>query len=112
MQLSRVAAVGLVIGEGLILSTAAIDVAASAPMFAAGVALWAAALALVSATTIMPALVRGAGGVASVLFIVVALQIFSGHALTALSTPLPFFAYPFLAATLLGWAWVHYRETA
>jgi hypothetical protein len=23
---------------------------------------------------------------------------------------LPFFAYPFLAATLVGWAWVHYRE--
>jgi len=23
---------------------------------------------------------------------------------------LPFFAYPFLAASLLGWAWVQYRS--
>ena len=23
--------------------------------------------------------------------------------------PLPFFAYPFFAATLVGWAWVHYK---
>lgn len=29
-----------------------------------------------------------------------------------LSEPLPFFAYPFLAATLLGWACVHYRGAA
>jgi hypothetical protein len=25
---------------------------------------------------------------------------------------LPFFAYPFLAATLFGWAWMHYRGVA
>jgi len=33
-----------------------------------------------------------------------AVQIFSGRALTPLSHPLPFFAYPFLAATLFGLA--------
>ena len=38
--------------------------------------------------------------------------IFLGRPLTALSQPLPFFAYPFLAATLFGWAWVHYRQAA
>ena len=38
-----------------------------------------------------------------------AVQIFSGHALTPLSQPLPVFAYPFLADTLFGWAWVDYR---
>jgi hypothetical protein len=43
-----------------------------------------------------------------VLLGVVALQIFAGQALTPLSRPLPFFAYPFLAATLFGWAWTHY----
>jgi hypothetical protein len=32
--------------------------------------------------------------------------------LTPLSEPLPFFAYPFLAATLFGWAWMHYRGVA
>jgi hypothetical protein len=100
------------VGEGLILSGAAMDLAASAPMFAAGVALWAASLALVSAARVMPTLVRGVGVVGSVLFAVVAVQIFWGRALTPLSEPLPFFAYPFLAATLFGWAWVHYRDVA
>jgi len=43
---------------------------------------------------------------------VVAVRIFMGAALTPLSEPLPFFAYPFLAATLIGWAWAHYRADA
>jgi hypothetical protein len=43
-----------VVGEGLILSTAAMDLAASTPSFGAGVALWAASLALVSAPSVMP----------------------------------------------------------
>jgi hypothetical protein len=100
------------VGEGLILSGSAMDLAASAPSFAAGVGLWAASLALVSASAAMPPLVRGVGFLGSLLFAVVAVQIFSGRALTPLSEPLPFFAYPFLAATLLGWAWVHHRQAA
>jgi hypothetical protein len=100
------------VGEGLILSGSAMDLAASAPSFAAGVGLWAASLALVSASAAMPPLVRGVGFLGSLLFAVVAVQIFSGRALTPLSEPLPFFAYPFLAATLLGWAWVPYRQAA
>jgi hypothetical protein len=40
---------------------------------------------------------------------VTALQIFGGVALTPLSKPLPFVAFPFLVFTLIGWAWVHYR---
>jgi hypothetical protein len=101
-----------VVAEGLILSGAAMDLVASVPSFAAGVGLWAASLALVSASGVMPPLVRGVGFVACILFTVVAVQIFSGQVLTPLSQPLPFFAYPFLAATLLGWAWVHYRNAA
>jgi len=101
-----------VVGEGLILSGAAMEPAASAPSFAAGVALWAASLTLVSASGVMPPLVRGVGFVAAVLLTIVAVQIFSGTALTPLSQPLPFLAYPFLAATLFGWAWVHYRYAA
>ena len=97
------------VGEGLILSGAGMDLAASAPLFAAGVALWAASLALVSASGVMPALLRGTGFVASMLFAVVAVRIFAGEPLTPLSEPLPFFAYPFLVATLMGWAWVHWR---
>lgn len=100
------------VGEGLILSGAAMDLAASTPSFGAGVGLWAASLALVSASSVMPPAVRAVGFLGAFLFAVVAWQIFSGHALTPLSQPLPFYAYPFLAATLCGWAWVHYRHRA
>src|SRR5262249_35628336 len=99
-----------VVGEALLLSGAAMDLEASAPVFAAGVALWAASLAMVSASKLMPPLVRSLGLVACLLFAAVALRTFSGHALTPLSRPLPFFAYPFLVATLFGWSWVHYRS--
>ena len=101
-----------VVGEGLILSTAAMDLAATIPSFGAGVALWASSLALVSAPKVMPVVVRGIGFIGSLLFAVVAVEIFVGRALTPLSEPLPFFAYPFLAATLFGWAWVHLQRAA
>jgi len=100
------------VGEGLILSGAAMDLMASAPLFAAGVSLWAASLALVSASSVMPSAIRGLGFAASLLFAIVAVRIFLGEVLTPLSRPLPFFAYPFLAATLCGWAWAHYRSAA
>lgn len=101
-----------VAGEALILSGSAMTLEASAPSFAAGVSLWAASLALVSASGIMPAWIQGLGFVAALLFTVVAVRIFMGAALTPLSEPLPFFAYPFLAGTLVGWAWVYYRGAA
>ena len=101
-----------VVGETLILSGAAMDFASSAPMFAAGVGLWAASLALVSAPNVMPSWLRGVAAIAALLFAAVAVQIFVGCALTPLSQPLPFFAYPFLAITLFGWAWVDYRDAA
>jgi hypothetical protein len=112
---NELAAAGFLVfvaGETLIVSGSAMDVAASAPFFAAGVALWAASMTLVSSSTIMPALVRGAGFLAAMLFSLVAIQIFTGQALTPLTRPLPFFAYPFLAATLFGWAWTTYRADA
>jgi hypothetical protein len=98
-------------GETLILSGSAMDLTTSAPSFGAGAGLWAAALALVSTSPIMPRLVRMTGAIAAVLFAVTAARIFGGAGLTALSEPLPFYAYPFLAATLFGWAWVHRRST-
>jgi hypothetical protein len=55
---------------------------------------------------------QGSGFVASLLFTIVAVQMFLGRPLTPLSEPLPFFAYPFLALTLFGWAWVHSRPAA
>ena len=100
------------VGETLVVSGAAMDLATSAPLFGAGVGLWAASLALISATRAMPAFARGAGFVAAVLFTIVAVQIFTGTPLTPLSQPLPFFAYPFLVATLLSWAWVDYSRSS
>lgn len=99
-----------VVGEAFILASAAMVVSASRWSFATGTALWAAALALVSASRVMPALVNAVALVAAVLFAVVAVQMFWGRALTPLTSPLPSYAYPFLAATLVGWAVVHFRE--
>jgi hypothetical protein len=101
-----------VVGEALILAGAAMDLEASAPLFGAGVGLWAASLTLVSAPNVMPSWLRLVAAIAALLFATVAVQIFMGRALTPLSQPLPFFAYPFLAAALFGWAWVHYRNAA
>ena len=99
-------------GETLILSGSAMDLAASAPSFAAGAGLWSAALGLVSASPVMPRLLRLSGAIAAILFAVTAARIFGGAGLTPLSEPLPFYGYPFLAATLFGWAWVHGRSTS
>ena len=99
-------------GETLIVSGSAMALEDTAPSFAAGVALWAASLVLVGASNTMPMLVKAIGFVGAALFGVVAVRIFMGESLTPLSEPLPFFAYPFLAATLFGWAWVHYKGAA
>jgi hypothetical protein len=101
-----------VVGETLVLAGAAMDLVASRAVFAAGAGLWAASLTLVSVPNVLPAWVRVVAAIAALLFAVMAVQVFMGRALTPLSQPLPFFAYPFLAATLCGWAWVHYRHVA
>jgi hypothetical protein len=93
------------IGEGVLLSGTAAGPSGSVPAFAAGIALWAAALALVSAPRVMPGWLRLLGGVAAGLFAVTACRIYGGEAMLPTASPLPFFAYPFLVATLLGWAW-------
>ena len=101
-----------VAGQTLILSSAAMDLAASAPVFGAGAGLWAGSLFLLRAPRVAALWVRLVGVVAGALFLVVAVQLFLGQALTALSQPLPYFAYPFLVATLVGWAWDRYRSVA
>ena len=98
------------VAETLIVSGSAMDFVALAPILAAGMALWAAALVLVGLSGVMPLWVNAAGFVGALLFAVAALQIFAGRPLTPLSEPLPFFAFPFLAATLVGWAWTEYRR--
>ena len=101
-----------VVGEALVLSSAAMDLAASGPTFGAGASLWAASLYLLSVPRVAAVWVRVAGAIAGSLFVVVAVQLFRGDELTPLSRPLPFFAYPFLVATLLGWAWERFRSAA
>lgn len=101
-----------VAGQTLVLATAAMDLVAGIPLMGTGAALWAAALLLVSAARVMALWLRAVGVIAALMFVVFALQVFTGHELTALSRPVPFFAYPFLSVTLLGWAWTHYRNNA
>jgi len=91
------------VGEGVILSGAAMDLHASVPSFGAGSGLWAMALALISGPQVFPTFVRLVGFAAAILFAVTAAQIFAGAQITPLSRPLPFFAYPVLVATFAGW---------
>ena len=95
----------LAIGESIILASAAMDLAASVPSFGAGSGLWALALALISIPRVFPLLVRLVGLIAAIMFAATALQIFSGVQLSPVSSPLPFFAYPFFVATFFGWMW-------
>lgn len=93
------------IGQGLILSGAAMDLAASGPSFGAGTSLWATALVLISVPSAFPLLVRCLGFAAALLMGATALQIFAGAQITPTTSPLPFYAYPLLVATLAGWIW-------
>jgi hypothetical protein len=91
------------IGESLLVSGTAAGLEGSVPSFAGGVALWAAALLLISVPTAFAMWVRLVGVLAAALFAVVAVRIFWGEPLLATSRPLPFFAYPFLVLTFVGW---------
>jgi hypothetical protein len=100
------------IGEGVMLSGTAAGAAGSVPAFAAGTALWATGLLLVSIPKEFPVVVRGMGLIAAVLFIITSARIFLGEQLLPTTSPLPFFAYPFLVLTFIGWIWSLLRETA
>jgi hypothetical protein len=91
------------IGESLLVSSAAMDLARSTPSFGGGVGLWAAGLVLISAPGALPIVVRLLGFAAALLFAVTACCILAGAPITPLTRPLPFFAYPVLVATFVGW---------
>jgi hypothetical protein len=84
-----------ILGEALILSSSGIDLDANVPSFGAGTALWAASLALISFQKVFPLFVRSTGFVAAVLFAFVAVQIFTGHPLNALTKTAAFFRLSF-----------------
>ncbi len=91
------------IGESLLVAGTAAGLEGSVPSFAGGVALWAAALLLISIPKEFATWARLVGVFASILFASVAARIFLGEALLPTSTPIPFFAYPFLVITFVGW---------
>jgi hypothetical protein len=91
------------IAEGIIVSGAAMDLADSVPSFGAGTGMWAVALALISAPTAFPPLVRLLGFATSLLFAITAIQIFAGAAILPTAAPLPFYIYPIFVATMIGW---------
>jgi len=97
------------IGEGIIVSGAAMELAASVPIFGAGAGLWAVALALISIPRAFPLIVRLLGLAAAIMFAATAAQIFAGVAITPASYPLPSFAYPLFVATMFGWIWTLLR---
>jgi hypothetical protein len=91
------------IGEGVIVSGNAAGLEGSLPSFGGGVALWAAALLLTSVPRRFATWVRIAGVVAAILFAIVAVRIVLGHSLLPTSAPLPFYAFPVLIVTFVGW---------
>jgi hypothetical protein len=100
------------IGEGLILSSSGMNLDESVSSFGAGTSLWAASLFLISFQNLFPLVVRLAGFIAAILFSIVSVQIFTGRPVNALTEPLPFYAYPFFAATIFGWGWVLLRTNS
>jgi hypothetical protein len=100
------------VGEGLVLSGAAMDLAASVPSFGAGTSLWALALVLISIPRVFPLSVRLVGFLAAVLFGVTAVQIFAGNSGHANDGSTAVLRVSVLVATLIGWIWTLVRADA
>ena len=93
------------IGEAVVLSGTAATLEGSVPSFAAGTALWSAALLLTCIPKEFAIGVRLVGIIGSILFAITASRIFWGEQVLPTSRPLPFFAYSFLVLTFAGWIW-------
>jgi len=98
------------IGEGIVLSSVATSLSAAIPAFAAGTALWATALLLISIPRGFEPWVRLIGFIAAILFAITAIRIFSGARLGPIASPLPLLGYPVLVLTFIGWIWCLLRE--
>ena len=93
------------IGESVMLAGTAESLAGSVPSFAAGSALWSAALILTSVPKVFAIWIRLVGAIGAILFAITAARIFWGEQVLPTTSPLPFFAYPFLVLTFAGWIW-------
>jgi hypothetical protein len=98
------------IGEAVMLSGTASALEASVPAFAAGTALWSAALVLTSVPEGFAGWIRIVAVVGAVLFAITSARIFLGERILPITSPLPFFAYPFLVLTFIGWIWTLLTE--
>ena len=101
-----IAAAGFLVfalGESLLVSGNAAGLDASVPSFGGGVALWSAGLALISLSNSLATWIRTVHVVAAILFAIIAFRIASGEHLVPTSSPLPFFAYPFVVLGFVGW---------
>jgi len=99
------------IGEAVMLGGTAGSLEASVPSFAAGTALWSAGLLLTSAPKVFAIWTRIAALIAAILFAITSAQIFWGHAITPIARPLPYYAYPFLVLTFIGWIYTLLKKT-
>ena len=97
------------IGEAVMLGGTSGSLEASVPALAAGTALWSAGLFFISVPRDFALWTRAAGLISAILFAIVAARIFSGTPLTPIARPLPYFAYPFLVLTFIGWIWALLR---
>jgi hypothetical protein len=101
-----IAAAGFLVfalGESLLVGGTAAGLDASVPSFGGGVALWSAGLLLLVLSQSLPIWLRVVHIVAAFLFAIVAFRIASGEDLVPTSSPLPFFAYPFVVLGFVGW---------
>ena len=98
------------IAEGVMLSGTAAGLTGSVPSFAAGTALWATALVLVSIPNEFTAWVRFVGFATAILFALTSAKIYWGEQLVPTSSPLPLFGYPLLVTTIVGWIAYLFKE--
>jgi hypothetical protein len=99
------------IGEAVMLSGTAASLAGSVPSFAAGASLWSAALLLTGLPKEFSNWIRLTSLIGAVLFAVTTGRIFLGEQVLPTAAPLPYFAYPFLVLTFVGWIWTVLRPT-
>ena len=91
------------IGESVMLVGTATSVTESVSSFAAGTALWSAALLLTSIPREFAVWTRFVAMIGAVLFAITSARIVWGEPIFPTSRPLPFYAYPFLVLTFVGW---------
>ena len=91
------------IGESAMLTGTAASLEGSVPAFGAGAALWSAALLLTGVPKAFAGWTRVASVAGAILFAITAARIFWGEQVLPTSSPLPFFAYPFLVLSFAGW---------